>query len=111
MPLQVVWRHPRVRRFKDQDSKNRLISVKIRESAEKYTLQSNKPLQLTDSEIYSLREEMRAALEGMEKLELDRQASDALALTETPDSSQGRPQPDGLSAASDGQPDASDTPL
>lgn len=85
----------------DQDSKNRLISVKIRENAEKYTLQSNKPLQLTDSEIYSLREEMRAALEGMEKLELDRQRANALALAEAPDSGQAGPDPDGLAPGSD----------
>ena len=96
---------------KIKTQKNSDFLLKSAKTPTKYTLCLDMQIQLTDDEIYSLREEMRAALEGMEKLELDRQASDALALTETPDSSQGRPQPDGLSAASDGQPDASDTPL
>ena len=97
----LVWRHRRVWRSEDQDCKKPLISVKIREHAEKYTLQSNKPLQLTDSEIYSLREEMRADLAAMQELQLDRQRADALALAEAPDSGQACPDPDRLAPGSD----------
>lgn len=88
-------------RSEDQDCKKPLISVKIREHAEKYTLQSNKPLQLTDSEIYSLREEMRVALVGMQQLQLDSQRANALTLAEAPDSGQAGPNPDGLAPGSD----------
>ncbi|HHM8366060.1 TPA: hypothetical protein ACRMZW_004259, partial [Pseudomonas aeruginosa] len=59
-------------------------------------MQSNKQLQLTDSEIYSLREEMRADLAAMQQLQLDRQRADALALAEAPDSGQACPDPDRL---------------
>ncbi len=97
----LVWRHRRVWRSEDQDCKKPLISVKIREHAEKYTLQSNKPLQLTDSEIYSLREEMRVALVGMQQLQLDSQRANALTLAEAPDSGQAGPNPDGLAPGSD----------
>ena len=88
-------------RGEDQDSKKQRFSVKIREHAEKYTLQSNKPLQLTDSEIYSLREEMRADLAAMQQLQLDRQRANALRFAETSDSGQAGPDPDGLAPGSD----------
>lgn len=68
-------------------------------------------IHLTEDEIYSLREEMRADLAAMQKLQLDNERANALRFAETPDSSQGRPQPDGLSAASDGQPAGADAPL
>jgi hypothetical protein len=105
------WRHIRARRSEYQDSKKQLFSVKIRENEGKYTLQSNKPLQLTDSEIYSLREEMRADLAAMQQLQLDNERANALTLAEAPDSGQAGPDPDGLPPGSDWQPAAPDTPL
>ena len=68
-------------------------------------------MQLTDSEIYSLREEMRVDLVAIQRLQLDRQASDALSLAESANGRQRSPQPDGFPAASDGQPAGSNTPL
>jgi hypothetical protein len=105
------WRHRRVWRSEDQDCKKPLISVKIRENAAKIYIVFESPIQLTDSEIYSLREEMRADLAAMQQLQLDRQASDALSLAESANGRQRSPQPDGLPAASDGQPAGSDTSL
>ena len=59
------------------------------------------PIQLTDSEIYSLREEMRAALACMQQLQLDNERANALTLAEAPDSGQAGPNPDGLASGSD----------
>lgn len=58
-------------------------------------------IQLSENEIYSLREEMRADLVAMQQLQRDRQASDALALVEPRDSSQRSPYPDWLASVSD----------
>ena len=95
------WRHRRVWRSEDQDCKKPLISVKIRENAAKIYIVFESPIQLTDSEIYSLREEMRVALVGMQQLQLDSQRANALTLAEAPDSGQAGPNPDGLAPGSD----------
>lgn len=58
-------------------------------------------MQLTDSEIYSLREEMRADLAAMQQLQLDRQRANALRFAETPHSGQAGPDPDRLAPGSD----------
>ncbi len=86
---------------KIKTQKNSDFLLKSAKTPTKYTLCLDMQIQLTDNEIYSLREEMRVALEGMQQLQLDRQRANALALTEAPDSGQAGPYPDGFPSASD----------
>jgi hypothetical protein len=86
---------------KIKTQKNGYFLVKSAKTPTKYTLCLDMQIHLTDNEIYSLREEMRVALEGMQQLQLDRQRANALALTEASDSGQAGPDPDGLAPGSD----------
>lgn len=86
---------------KIKTQKNSDFLLKSAKTPTKYTLCLDMQIHLTDNEIYSLREEMRAALACIEQLELDRQRANALTLAEAPDSGQAGPDPDGLAPGSD----------